>query len=62
MTERRSRPPLGYCEIGRKDRRGWGSGNGGVGVYVGGALVVRALGPAYKRSSKYGGRRCGHAK
>ena len=50
--ERRSRPPLGYCEIGRKDRHGGGSDNGGVCVYIGGALVVRALGPAHRRSSK----------
>ena len=52
---------MNYGEIGHEDRRGGGSDNGGVCI-VGGALVVRALGAARRRSSKYGGRRCEHAK
>ena len=52
---------MNYGEIGHEDRRGGGSYNGGVCI-VGGALVVRALGAVRRRSSRYGGRRCEHAK
>ena len=52
---------MNYGEIGHEDRRGGGSDNGGVCI-VGGALVVRALGAARRRSSRYGWRRYEHAK
>ena len=53
---------MDYGKIGRWDRRDRGSGNGGVGIDGGGALVVRALRATCSRSSWYGGRRDGHAK
>ncbi len=53
---------MDYGKIGRGDRRDRGSGNGGVGIDGGGALVVRALRATCSRSSWYGGRRDGHAK
>jgi hypothetical protein len=37
---------MNYCEIGRGDSRDGGSGDGRVGVYIGGAAVMRALGAA----------------
>jgi hypothetical protein len=53
---------MNYGEIGHEDRRGGGSDNGGVYIDVGCALVLRALGAARRRSSRYGGRRYEHAK
>ena len=52
---------MNYGEIGHEDRRGGCSDNGGVCI-VGGALVVRALGAARRKSSRYGWRRYEHAK
>jgi hypothetical protein len=37
---------MNYGEIGRRDSRAGGSVDGGVGVYIGGAPVMRALGAA----------------
>ena len=53
---------MDYGKIGRGDRRERGSGNEGVGIDVGSALVVRARRATCSRSSWYGGRRDGHVK
>ena len=45
---------MNYGKIGREDMRGGGSDNGGVGIDVGEALDVRALGAARRRMGAVG--------